>query len=182
MIYNKNHRGGGTLPLVATPLSLGGGAHDRDDQHGDARHHRPGVSGGDYRRFCGRDESQHRRRLRDAVAAYRGRADADSVRRKPSRGMGGWIGECDFRCFPNSDTPSYFSIKRRCGVYLWWWCRIKLSTQYQTIRCFGSCGQPVPSADDRCWQQSATQQHAAVAGRGPLEARGISYARKGAAV
>lgn len=117
------------------------------------------------------------------VAAHRGWADADSIGRKPSRGMGGRIGECDFRCFPNSDTPSSFSIKRRCGVYLWWWCRIKLSTQYQTIRCFESCGQPVPSADDRCWQQSATQQHAAVAGRGPLEARDISYAaRKGAAV
>lgn len=183
MINSTFHRGGGTLPLVASPLSLGGGTHDRHDQRGDARHHRPGVSGGYHHRLCRGGRSQHRRWLRNAVAAHRGRAGADSVGCKPSCGMGGRIGECDFRCFPNSDTPSSFSIKRRCGVYLWWWCRIKLSTQYQTIRCFESCGQPVPSADDRCWQQSATQQHAAVAGRGPLEARGISYAaRKGAAV
>lgn len=176
MIYSTFHRGG-TLPLVASTLSLDGGAHERHDQCGDARHHRPGVPCGYHHRLCGRDESQHRRRLRDAVAAYRGRADADSVGRKPSCGMGGRRGEA--QTYSGRDAGAYtlqlYVARQLCRdryarilVYLQRWydrgiCCIRLYC--------------------RSGRQCGPQQHAAVAGRGPLEARGISYAaRKGAAV
>lgn len=185
MIYNKNHRGGGTLPLVASPLSLGGGAHDRHDQRGDARHHRPGVSGGYHHRLCGRDESQHRRRLRDAVAAYRGRADADRVGCKPSRGMGGRRGGtcADYRRNAQPQSPNTTSGFGWRYTYAngqrWYLSERKLPVFRHKRKAFCRI------YDSDCihrWQ-CGPQQHAAVAGRGPLEARGIGYAvRKGAAV
>lgn len=185
MIYSTFHRGGGgTLPLVATPLSLGGGAYDRDDQHGDARHHRPGVSGGYHHRLCGRDESQHRRWLRNAVAAYRGRAGADSVGCKPSRGMGGRRGGtcADYRRNAQPQSPNTTSGFGWRYTYAngqrWHLSERKLPVFRHKRKAFCRI------YDFNCiyrWQ-CGPQQHAAVAGRLPLEARSLSYTRKGAAV
>ena len=178
MIYSTFHRGGGgTLPLVATPLSLGGGAHDRHDQRGDARHHRPGVSGGYHYRLCRRKGPQHRRWLRNAVAAHRGWTDTDSVGRKPSRGMGGR--RSDAQTYSGRDAGAYtlqlYVARQLCRdryarilVYLQRWCDRGICC----IRLYCRSG-----------RQCGPQQHAAVAGRLPLEARGVGYAaRKGAAV
>lgn len=187
MIYSTFHRGGGgTLPLVASPLSLGGGAHDRHDQRGDARHHRPGVSGRDYRRFCGGNGPQQRRWFRNAVAAYRGREGADSVGRKPSRWMGGRRGGtcADRTRNAQSYTWTYTSGDGRGQIVddsrqRWkLWRRKLLIIRYERQAFRRICDFHNLFGWRRC-----PQQHAAVAGRGPLEARGISYAaRKGAAV
>ena len=185
MIYSTFHRGGGTLPLVASPLSLGGGAHDRHDQHGDARHHRPGVSGGYHHRLCRGGRSQQRRWLRNAVAAYRGRSGADSVGRKPSRGMVWWRGDAcaDYRRDAQSQPPNatngfgwrytyadgqrWYLSGRKLPVF---WHKRKAFCRIYDFNCIHR-------------RKRSAQQHAAVAGRLPLEARGISYAaRKGAAV
>lgn len=185
MINSTFHRGGGTLPLVATPLSLGGGAYDRHDQHGDARHHRPGVSGGYHHRLCRGGRSQHRRWLRNAVAAYRGRSGADSVGRKPSRGMGGRRSDAYAYYRRNAqpqspNTTSGFGWRYTyANGQRWHLSERKLPVFRHKRKAFCRI------YDFNCiyrWQ-CGPQQHAAVAGRGPLEARGIGYAvRKEAAV
>ena len=185
MIYSTFHRGGGTLPLVATPLSLGGGAYDRDDQHGDARHHRPGVSGGYHHQFCGRNKPQHRRRLRDAVAAYRGWADADSVGCKPSRGMGGGRGSAcadssrDAQPQPPNATNGFGWRYTYADGQRWYlsgqkspvfWHKRKAFCRIQDFNCIHR-------------RKRSAQQHAAVTGCSPLEAHSVRQAaRKGAAV
>ena len=184
MIYSAFHRGGGTLPLVATPLSLGGGAYDRHDQRGDARHHRPGVSGRDYRRFCGGNGPQQRRWFRNAVAAYRGREGADSVGCKPSRWMGGRRSDA-YAYYRRNAQPQSPNTTNGFGwryTYAngqrWYLSERKLPVFRHKRKAFCRI------YDSNCihrWQCSP-QQHAAVAGRGPLEARGLSYVRKGAAV
>ena len=184
MIYSTFHRGGGTLPLVATPLSLGGGAYDRDDQHGDARHHRPGVSGGYHHRLCRGNESQHRRRLRDAVAAYRRWADTDSVRRKPSCGMGRRRGDACADGCRNAYAQSYHRLFKGWEPISGHWKRnlwTKHGDDHPTNHINGRSGLLCNCYTDARYR-TGPQQHAAVAGRGPLEARGLSYVRKGAAV
>ena len=179
------HRGGGTLPLVASPLSLGGGAHERHDQRGDARHHRPGVSGRDYRRFCGGNGPQQRRWFRNAVAAYRGRAGADSVGCKPSRWMGGRRSDA-YAYYRRNAQPQSPNTTNGFGwryTYAngqrWHLSERKLPVFRHKRKAFCRI------YDFNCIhrRKRSAQQHAAVAGRLPLEARGISYAaRKGAAV
>lgn len=186
MIYSAFHRGGGgTLPLVASPLSLGGGAYDRDVQHGDARHHRPGVSGRDYRRFCGGNGPQQRRWFRNAMAAYRGRADADSVGCKPSRGMGGRRGVAYADGSRNAYAQSHHRLFKGWESISGQWKRnlcTKHGAYHQTNHVSGRSGL-LCNCDTDARYRTGPQQHAAVAGRGPLEARGIGYAvRKGAAV
>ena len=178
MIYSTFHRGGGgTLPLVATPLSLGGGAHERHDQRGDARHHRPGVSGGYHYRLCRRKGPQQRRWFRNAVAAYRGRADADSVGCKPSRGMVGRRGDAqtysvrDAQSQPRHLQGHWLACRSKLGR------RVERSIFQQHVSVVILDRFNVFSRRKRC-----PQQHAAVAGCMPLEARSLSYTRKGAAV
>ena len=186
MIYNFHRGGGGTLPLVASLLSLGGGAHDRHDQRGDARHHRPGVSGGYHHRLCGRNGPQQHHRMRNAVAAYRGRAGADSVGRKPSRWMVGRRGDAcaDRGRDAKSYTWTYTSGDGRgqivddSGQRWKLWRRKLFSIRHERQAFRRICDFHYLFGRRRC-----PQQYAAVAGRLPLEARGISYAaRKGAAV
>lgn len=184
MIYSTFHRGGGTLPLVATPLSLGGGAYDRHDQHGDARHHRPGVSGGYHHRLCRGGRSQQRRWLRNAVAAHRGRADADSVGCKPSCWMGGRRGGACTDGGRNAYAQSHHRlfkgwkpISGHWKRHLWPQHGADHPTNYVNGRSGILCDR-----DSNAWGRTGAHQHAAVAGRGPLEARGLSYVRKGAAI
>lgn len=177
MIYNF-HRGGGSLPLVASPLSSGGGAHDRHDQRGDARHHRPGVSGGYHYRLCRRKGPQHRRWLRDAVAAYRGWADADSVGRKPSCGMGGRRSDAQTYSVRGAQSQPHPPQGHRLACESKHGRRVERSIFQQRVSVVILDRFNIFSRRKRC-----PQQHAAVTGRGTLEARGISYAvRKGAAV
>ena len=172
------HRGGGTLPLVASPLSLGVGAYDRHDQRGDARHHRPGVSGRDYRRFCGGNGPQQRRWFRNAVAAYRGRADADSVRRKPSCGMGGRRSDAQTYSVRGAQSQPHPPQGHRLACGSKHGRRVERSIFQQRVSVVILDRFNIFSRRKRC-----PQQHAAVTGRGPLEARGRSYAaRQGAAV
>lgn len=170
MIYSTFHRGG-TLLLVATPLSLGGGAHERHDQRGDARHHRPGVPCGYHHRLCGRDESQHRRRLRDAVGADDGRPDADRVGCGTPDRMDGWHGKCGAGRGAHTATCARVPVEGvsqpQCGRGQL--ANIAVVDRYN--RLFHRIN----------WRRAAASQYAAVARRLPLEARGISYAaRKGA--
>lgn len=163
--------------IEAQSTALGERIDGQEALLGAARHHRPGVSGGYHHRLCRGNESQHRRRLRNAVAAYRGREGADSVGRKPSRGMGGR--RSDAQTYSGRDAGAYtlqLYVERqlcrdryaRILVYLQRWCDRGIC--YIRLYC-------------RSGRQYGPQQHAAVAGCMPLEARGLSYAvRKGAAV
>lgn len=177
--------GGGYIPLIAPHKPSGGGAHDRHNRRGDARSHRPGISGGNPDRLCRRDGSQQRDWMRDAMAAHRGRAGADRVGCKPSCWMGGRRGGACTDGGRNAYAQSHHRLfkgwKHISGHWkrhLWPQHGADHPTNYVNGRSGILCDR-----DSNAWGRTGAHQHAAVAGRGPLEARGISYAaRKGAAV
>lgn len=176
MMNNAFNMGGGTL-LIAVSQMPGGGVHDRNDQRGSACHHRPGVSGGDHHRLRRRDGPQQHRWLRDAVAAHRGRADADSVGCKPSRWMGGRRSDAYADRGRDACAQSCYLQGRRlaCGS------RHRRRMEYGVFQKYFS-GIGMGKCNILLRRQRCPQQHATVTGRLPLEARGISYAaRKGAA-
>lgn len=177
----------GTLDSAAELLGVASELRelDADDQHGDARHHRPGVSGGYHHRLCRGGRSQHRRWLRNAVAAHRGRSGADSIGRKPSRWMGGRRGGACADGDRNALSPTCNSIYSGWQPPSWRDRKRYVCTRYGIDQaCDDFHGKPgvLWYFNSSRRSQLCPQQHAAVAGRGPLEARGLSYTRKGAAV